>query len=107
MSIDGGYYGPPGSQVASAQFNGTNLAAIVDTNSPEVSTPRRLNVTLPNLANLPSGPGLYPVTVTNNNASPSTAYTNIAVVPDYANTNKPGTPTVISFACRFGPQRYR
>jgi DNA-binding beta-propeller fold protein YncE len=96
MSIDGGYYGPPGNQVASAQFNGTNLAAIVDPNSPDVSTPRRLNVTLPNLANLPSGPGLYPVTVTNNNASPSTAYTNIAVVPDYANTNKPGALATIT-----------
>jgi DNA-binding beta-propeller fold protein YncE len=94
MSIDGGYYGPPGNQVASAQFNGTNLAAIVDTNSPQVSTPRRLNVTLPNLANLPSGPGLYPVSVTNNNASPSTAYTNIAVVPDYAGINPPGPPMV-------------
>lgn len=96
MSIDGGYYGPPGGQVASAQFNGTNLAAIVDTNSPQVSTPIRLNVTLPNLSNLPSGPGLYPVTVTNNNASPSTAYTNIAVVPDYANTNKPGGVATIT-----------
>jgi DNA-binding beta-propeller fold protein YncE len=90
MSIDGGYYGPPANQVAFARFNGTGLTAISDPNDPNVSNPRRLNVTLPNLANLPSGPGLYPVTVTNNNASPSTAYTNIAVVPDYANTNKPG-----------------
>ena len=96
MSIDGGYYGPPGNEVASAQFNGTNLVAIGDPNSPQVSTPRRLNVTLPNLGNLPSGPGLYPVTVTNNNASPSTAYTNIAVVPDYANTNKPGALATIT-----------
>ena len=89
ISIDGGYYGPRGSLVG-AQFNGANVSAISDPLSPDVSTPQRLNVTLPNLANLPSGPGLYPVTVTNNNASPSTAYTNIAVVPDYANTNKPG-----------------
>jgi DNA-binding beta-propeller fold protein YncE len=103
MSIDGGYYGPPTSQVVSAQFNGANLAAIVDTNSPVVSTPRRLNVTLPNLANLPSGPGLYPVTVTNNNASPSTAYTNIAIVPDYANTNKPGTLAVIPLPAGSAP----
>ena len=96
MSIDGGYYGPPGNEVVSAQFNGTNLAAIVDPTNTDVSTPRRLNVTLPNLSNLPSGPGLYPVTVTNNNTSPSTAYTNIAVVPDYANTNKPGTPSTMT-----------
>src|ERR1700686_4290298 len=90
MSIDGGYYGPPTNEVASAQFNGTALTAIADPNDPNVSTPRRLNVVLPNLVSLPNGPGLYPVTVTNHNASPSTAYTNIAVVPDYANTNPPG-----------------
>jgi DNA-binding beta-propeller fold protein YncE len=99
MSIDGGYYGPPGpsgGQVVSAQFNGANVSAIVDLTSPDVSTPRRLNVTLPNLANLPNGPGLYPVTVTNNNTSPSTAYTNIAIVPDYANTNKHGSLATIT-----------
>jgi DNA-binding beta-propeller fold protein YncE len=103
MSIDGGYYGPPGNQVASAQFNGSNLVAISDPNSANVSTPRRLNVTLPNLANLPNGPGLYPVTVTNNNASPSRAYTNIAIVPDYANTNPPGAPTVIPLPAGSAP----
>jgi DNA-binding beta-propeller fold protein YncE len=103
MSIDGGYFGPPTNQVASAQFNGTTLASIVDTTSPVVSTPRRLNVTLPNLTNLPSGPGLYPVTVTNNNASPSTAYTNIAIVPDYANTNKPTAPAVIPLPAGSAP----
>jgi hypothetical protein len=92
MSIDGGYYGPPGNQVASAQLNGTGLAAITDITDKNVSTARRLNVKLPNLATLANGPGLYPVTVTNNNASPTTAYTNIAIVPDYANSNLPGIP---------------
>ncbi|HSY34005.1 MAG TPA: hypothetical protein VLA42_18640 [Verrucomicrobiae bacterium] len=102
MSIDGGYYGPFGN-VASAQFNGTNLVAIVDPTSPQVSTPLRLNVTLPNLANLPSGPGLYPVTVTNNNASPSTAYTNIAIVPDYAGINPPALPTAMTLPVGSAP----
>jgi len=97
MSIDGGYYGPPTGEVAFAQLNGAGLTAITDPNDPNVSTPRRLNVVLPNLLSLTSanGPGLYPVTVTNHNASPSTAYTNIAIVPDYANTNRPGAPTAI------------
>jgi DNA-binding beta-propeller fold protein YncE len=102
MSIDGGYYGPNGTLVGS-QFNGANVSAISDPLSPEVSTPRRLNVTLPNLANLPNGPGLYPVTVTNNNASPSTAYTNIAIVPDYANTNTPGKPATITLPAGSAP----
>jgi DNA-binding beta-propeller fold protein YncE len=103
MSIDGGYYGPPTNEVAFAQLNGTTLVATSDPKDPNISTPRRLNVTLPNLANLPNGPGLYPVTVTNHNASPSTAYTNIAIVPDYANTNVPGTPTVISLPAGSAP----
>jgi DNA-binding beta-propeller fold protein YncE len=103
MSIDGGYYGPPNNQVAFAQFNSTALATISNPNDPNVSTPRRLNVVLPNLVSLPNGPGLYPITVTNNNASPSTAYTNIAVVPDYANTNPPGAPTVIPLPAGSAP----
>ena len=102
MSIDGGYYGPAGSLVG-AQFNGGNVSAISDPRSPDVSTPRRLNVTLPNLANLPDGPGLYPVTVTNNSASPSTAYTNIAIVPDYANTNKQGSLNTITLPAGSAP----
>jgi DNA-binding beta-propeller fold protein YncE len=102
MSIDGGYYGPLGSLVGT-QFNGGNVFAISNPLSPDVSTPRRLNVTLPNLANLPNGPGLYPVTVTNNSASPSTAYTNIAIVPDYANTNKQGALNTITLPSSSAP----
>jgi DNA-binding beta-propeller fold protein YncE len=100
MSIDGGYYGPP---LVSAQLNGTGLPAITDPKDKNVSTPRRLNVKLPNLATLANGPGLYPVTVTNPNASPSTAYTNIAIVPDYANSNLPGVPTVITLPAGSAP----
>jgi DNA-binding beta-propeller fold protein YncE len=105
MSIDGGYYGPPNNQVAFAQLNGTTLTSIVDPNSTFVSNSRRLNVTLPNLLTLTSanGPGLYPITVTNNNASPSTAYSNIAIVPDYANTNPPSAPTVIPLPAGSAP----
>jgi DNA-binding beta-propeller fold protein YncE len=103
MSIDGGFYGPPTGEVAFAQLNGTSLTAISDPADPNVSTPRRLNVVLPNLLSLPNGPGLYPITVTNHNASPSTAYSNIAIVPDYANTNPPGAPTVIPLPAGSAP----
>lgn len=49
MSIDGGYYGPATNEVAFAQLNGTALLAISNPNNTNVSTPRRLNVVLPNL----------------------------------------------------------
>jgi DNA-binding beta-propeller fold protein YncE len=101
MSIDGGYYGPPSTPVVSAAFDGGTLPIISDPNSTNVSTPRRLNVTLPVLNGLS---GLYPVTVTNNNASPTTAYTNIAVIPDYASTNKPdATPTLLPLPAGSAP----
>ena len=101
MTIDGGFYGPPDALVVSAHFNGGTLPIVTDPLNPNVSTPRRLNVTLPNLNGLS---GLYPVSVTNNNATPPTAYTNIAVVPDYATTNKPdATPTLIALPAGAAP----
>jgi DNA-binding beta-propeller fold protein YncE len=105
MSIDGGYYGPPNGNVVSALLNGTSLTSIANPTDPNVSTPRRLNVLLPNLATFTSanGPGLYPITVPNPNASPSTAYTNIAIVPDYANTNKPGAVGTITLPAGSAP----
>lgn len=94
MTLDGGYYGPPDAPVVSAAFNGGTLPIVTDPNNPNVSNPRRLNVTLPNLNGLS---GLYPVSVTNNNASPPTKYTNVAIIPDYGNTNKPdATPSLIA-----------
>jgi DNA-binding beta-propeller fold protein YncE len=101
LTIDGGYYGPPDAPTVSATFDGGTLPIVSDPNSPNVSDPRRLNVTLPNLNGLA---GLYPVSVTNNNATPATAYTNIAVIPDYANTNKPdATPTLIPLPANAAP----
>lgn len=101
VTIDGGYYGPPDHPSVSASFNGGTLPIISDPTSPNVSTPRRLDVTLPNLNGLS---GLYPISVTNTNATPSTAYTNVAVVPDYANTNKPdATPTLLPLGTGTAP----
>jgi DNA-binding beta-propeller fold protein YncE len=101
MTIDGGYYGPADALVVSATLNGSTLPIVTDPNSPNFSNARRLNVTLPNLNGLS---GLYPVSVTNTNATPSTAYTNIAVIPDYANSNKPDTtPTLIALPAGAAP----
>lgn len=101
MTIDGGFYGPPDALVVSAHLNGGTLPIVTDPNSSNVSTPRRLNVTLPNLNGLS---GLYPVSVTNTNANPSTSYTNLAIVPDYANTNKPdATPALIPLPAGAAP----
>jgi DNA-binding beta-propeller fold protein YncE len=86
LTIDGGYYGPPTTPVVSANFNGGTLPVVADPSAPNVSTPRMLTATLPNLNGLS---GLYTVSVTNNNASPPTDYTNVAIVPDYADTNPP------------------
>ncbi len=101
LSIDGGYYGPPDKPVASAQFNGGVLPVNADPTSPTVSTPRRLNATFPNLNGLS---GLYTISVTNTNATPPTDYTNVAVVPDYQNTNKPdATPSLIALPAGAAP----
>jgi DNA-binding beta-propeller fold protein YncE len=94
MTLDGGYYGPPDSPVVSAAFNGGIVPIVSSPTNPNVSTPRRLNVTLPNLNGLS---GLYPVSVTNNNTTPPTKYSNVAVIPDYSNTNPPdATPSLIA-----------
>ena len=101
MTIDGGLLRTAGCAGGFRVVQRRTLPIVADPNSPNVSTPRRLNVTLPNLNGLS---GLYPVSVTNNNASPSTAYTNIAVIPDYANTNKPdATPTLIALPAGAAP----
>jgi DNA-binding beta-propeller fold protein YncE len=84
VTIDGGYFGSPNAPLVSAQFGGNPLVL----NEP---TSRQIALTLPALPTA----GLFPISVTNNNASPSTAFTNIAVFPDYGNTNPapPITPS--------------
>src|ERR1700730_16415328 len=68
LTIDGGYFGAPGSPQVAVQFNGNPIV---------VSAPasRQISVPMPVL----SQAGLFPIGVTNNNASPTTAITNVAV----------------------------
>jgi DNA-binding beta-propeller fold protein YncE len=76
LAIDGGYFGSANAPQVSAQLNGQPLAVAQPAS-------RQLALTLPALPTA----GLFPVSVTNNNASPSTAVTNLAVFPDYGATN--------------------
>jgi DNA-binding beta-propeller fold protein YncE len=79
INLDGGYFGSAGAPQVSVLFNG---------NSPiSFSAPasRQIAITLPVLPQA----GLFPISVTNNNASPPTAVTNVAVFPDF--TNLPST----------------
>ncbi len=88
ITIDGGYFGSPSAPLVSAQFNGTPLAV-------SEPTSRQISLTLPALPTA----GLFPVSVTNNNASPTTAVTNIAIFPDYGNSNPaPPVTNVIPLA---------
>ena len=88
LTIDGGYFGSANAPLVSAQFNGNPIVVTEPTS-------RQLSITLPPLPTA----GLFPVSVINNNASPSTAVTNIAVFPDYGNTNPvPPVTNVIALA---------
>jgi DNA-binding beta-propeller fold protein YncE len=73
LILDGGFFGGPGTPVVSASFSGSNLAV-------PIPGSRQLTVNL-NAGNLGVA-GLFPVSVTNSSATPSTATTNLAVQPD-------------------------
>jgi DNA-binding beta-propeller fold protein YncE len=76
ITIDGGYFGSANSPLVSAQFNGNPVLI-------SQPTSRQLSLTLPALPTA----GLFPISVVNNKATPTTAFTNIAVFPDYGASN--------------------
>ncbi|HEX4379105.1 MAG TPA: YncE family protein [Candidatus Acidoferrum sp.] len=84
LVIDGGFFGSTNFPLVSAQFNGTPLA---------VSQPssRQLGLTMPALPTA----GLFPISVTNNTASPNTAVTSLAVFPDYNGSNQPSAAALL------------
>ncbi|MGA2427619.1 MAG: hypothetical protein ABSH13_03885 [Candidatus Acidiferrum sp.] len=89
-TLDGGYFGSPNAPLVSVLFGGNQINIAEPTS-------RQLSLTMPALPT----PGLYPISVTNNNASPTTAVTNIAVFPDYGpgGVNTPaGVSKLISLA---------
>lgn len=93
--LDGGYFGPLGAPIVGVNFNGGNVAIP----APTTSEPRRLTGTI---ATAPSVGGQYPISVTNTKdaTSPGTAFSNIAVLPAYANASTsagPVTTTTLPF----------
>lgn len=92
--MDGGYFGPPDSPTVAANFNGQAL--LPDNSQNVVPTARRITSFLP--APLASGnfAGLFPVSVTYSTSpapftapNPASAFSNMAVIPDYGGTNPP------------------
>ncbi len=75
LTIDGGPFGSANAPLVSAQFGGTPLVFS--------AASRQLTLTMPALPQA----GLFPISVTNSSASPSTAVTNVAVFPDYGASN--------------------
>ncbi|HEY2822888.1 MAG TPA: hypothetical protein VGJ06_17715 [Candidatus Acidoferrum sp.] len=84
LTIDGGFFGSANAPLVSAQFNGTPIAVAQPSS-------RQLGLTMPALPVA----GLFPVSVTNNLASPSTAVTSLAVFPDYNGSNTPGNASLL------------
>ncbi len=91
--MDGGYFGPPGSPVVTATFNGSTRAA-------SLSSARRLSMTLN--AGDQGAPGLYPVSVQNAGAPEPVAVSNFAVQPDPA-ANGPSLVTTIPMGAGSAP----
>jgi len=94
--IDGGYFGPPDSPTVAANFNGQ---PVLQNNSPSTAaapTARRINSFLPPAVASGNFAGLFPVSVTYSTApapftapNPASAFSNMAVIPDYGGTNPP------------------
>ena len=102
FSLDGGFFGPPDAPTVATNFNGQTVLTNLSQTS---STARRLAGSL----TVPSGTGhtagLYPLGVQYttspgpfNAPTPTTAFTNVAVIPDYgaSNSSNPNPPTDIT-----------
>jgi DNA-binding beta-propeller fold protein YncE len=94
--MDGGYFGPADSPTVAANFDGQALLPNSVSNTPVLS-PRRINSFLPAPAASGHFAGLFPVSVTYTTTppppftapNPASAFSNMAVIPDYGGTNPP------------------
>ncbi|HEV1994743.1 MAG TPA: hypothetical protein VGR03_10460 [Candidatus Acidoferrum sp.] len=108
ITIDGGYFGTnigtlPSCTVSptiTPQFNNTSSSTLLQPNS---VTSRRLTGFLPTPSATNPNAGLFPLSVKYSTSpgpfavpTPATAYTNIAVIPDYAGNNPPGAPSQLA-----------
>src|SRR6266849_2828022 len=94
--IDGGFFGPPSSSLIATKVNGQLILANTNPSSTLVPSARRILGNLP----VPLGPvsnaGLFPVSVEHSATAtgpfgpptPTTVFTNIAVIPDYGASNR-------------------
>src|SRR6266849_5288568 len=106
LTLDGGYFGPAGSPtVASPLFNNqTPLQAV------SVTSARRLTGFLPPPSGTAPHAGLFPLSI-KYSITPipppgllaTSAYTNIAVIPDYGGSNAPTALSPVTFAASSTP----
>jgi hypothetical protein len=89
VSIDGGYYGPSATPIVGVNFDGMTLNEF---QQPAGSDPRRLIGVVQSTG---STPGLLPISVTNtlDPANLSTVYSNISILPSYANASNTAIST--------------
>jgi hypothetical protein len=94
--IDGGFFGPVDSPTVAANFDGQPLLANPSQTPVPVPSPRRINSFLPAAPANGHFAGLFPVSVTYSTApapftapNPASAFSNMAVIPDYGNSNPP------------------
>jgi DNA-binding beta-propeller fold protein YncE len=73
-TLDGGFFGAPASPLVSVSYSGGTVGV-------PVPGPRQLGFPL----TLGKQAGLFPLSVTNSSATPSTATTNVAIQPDLVN----------------------
>src|SRR5713226_8085069 len=92
--IDGGFFGPPDSPTIAANFDGQAL--ITNSSTLAASTARRVTSFLPPAAAGVHFAGLFPVSVTYSTSpapftapNPASAFSNMAVIPDYGGSNPP------------------
>ncbi len=94
--IDGGFFGPVDSPTVAANFDGQPLLANSSSSPSPLPSPRRINSFLPAAAASGNFAGLFPVSVTYTTSpapftapNPASAFSNMAVIPDYGGSNPP------------------
>ena len=106
--IDGGFFGPPESPMVATNFNGQAL--LTNSSTLATSTARRIAGFLPAPTGTGHTAGLYSFGVQYTTSpgpfstpTPATAFTNVAVIPDYGSSNRPGTPSLVTLPASSTP----
>src|SRR2546425_682706 len=105
---DGGFFGPIGAPTVAASINGQALLA--NASGSPTPTARRLTGFLPPPSGTAPKAGLFPLSI-KYSISPipppgllaTTAYTNIAIIPDYGGSNAPTALSPVTFPASSAP----